>query len=61
MKKELLEIAKKYSYAIEQRGDLEDRCNDEEDFIEFSVWSIKAMLKEAYELGKKNAKQGAKQ
>ena len=52
MKKQLIEIAKKNSY----RGDLETRNSDSEDFIEMSVWSIKAMLEEAYELGKKAAK-----
>ena len=44
------------SYSIEERGDLETRNSDSEDFIEMSVWSIKAMLEEAYELGKKAAK-----
>jgi len=48
----LLEIAKKHSCAIEERGDLEKRNNDSEDFLELSVWSLKEMLKEAYELGK---------
>ena len=50
----LLEIAKNHSYAIEERGDLEKRNNDSEDFLEVSVWSLKEMLKEAYELGKQN-------
>ncbi|MGX7139971.1 DUF6900 domain-containing protein [Facklamia languida] len=50
----LLEIAKKHSCAIEKRGDLEKRNNDSEDFLEVSVWSLKEMLKEAYELGKQN-------
>lgn len=57
MKKELLKIAKEYNYAIECRGDLEYRYNDDEDFIELSVGGIQAMLEAAYELGKKNAKQ----
>lgn len=56
MKKQLVEIAKKHSYSIETRGDLESRHNDDEDFIEMSVWSIQAMLEEAYELGKKDGK-----
>lgn len=56
MKKQLIEIAKKNSYSIEERGDLETRNSDSEDFIEMSVWSIKAMLEEAYELGRKAAK-----
>ena len=56
MKKQLVEIAKKNSYSIETRGDLESRRNDDEDFIELSVWSIQAMLEGAYELGRKDSK-----
>lgn len=56
MNKQLIEIAKRNSYSIEERGDLETRNSDSEDFIEMSMWSIKAMLEEAYELGKKAAK-----
>ena len=51
---QLLEIAKKNSYAVENRGDLEKRNNDSEDFLDISVWSLKEMLREAYELGKQN-------
>lgn len=47
----LLEIAKDHSLAINYRGDLEKRNTDSQDFIELSVWSLKAMLKEAYEAG----------
>lgn len=56
MRKQLVEIAKKNSYSIEIRGDLECRHNDDEDFIELSVWSIQSMLEEAYELGRKDSK-----
>lgn len=49
--KKLLAIAKKHSYSIEERGDLEQRWNDSEDFIEMAVWNIEAMLEEAYRLG----------
>lgn len=56
MRKQLVEIAKKNSYRIETRGDLESRHNDDEDFIELSVWSIQSMLEEAYELGRKDSK-----
>lgn len=52
--KALLEIAKKNSYLIRERGDLEKRNNDSEDFLDISVWSLKQMLKEAYELGKQS-------
>ena len=50
----VLEIAKKYSMTIEERGDLETRNSDSEDFIEISVWNLKKMLLEAYEKGKLN-------
>lgn len=51
---QLLEIAKKNSYAVENRGDLEKRNNDSEDFLDISVWSLKEMLREAYGLGKQS-------
>lgn len=51
---QLLEIAKKHSYAVESRGDLEKRNNDSEDFLDISVWSLKEMLREAYELVKQS-------
>ena len=56
MNKQLIEIAKRNSYSIEERGDIETRNRESEDIIEMSVWSIKTMLEEAYELGKKAAK-----
>ena len=49
---QLLKIAKEYMYAVEQRGDLEYRNCDSEDFIGVSVGSIAAVLQAAYELGK---------
>ena len=51
----LVEIARKHIYPVEARGDLETRDNDSEDFLDVSVWSIKAVLAAAYELGKENA------
>lgn len=51
---QLLEIAKKRSAAIAERGDLQERGSDSEDFIELSVWNLKAMLEEAYQLGRQN-------
>ncbi|MCM1440252.1 MAG: hypothetical protein NC131_13780 [Roseburia sp.] len=50
--KELLKIAKMYSSAVQERGDLEARHSDSEDFIEISVWSLEQMLQQAYKLGK---------
>lgn len=49
---QLLEIAKQNSVEVEDRGDLESRHNDSEDFLEVSVWGLKAMLDAAYQLGK---------
>ena len=48
----LVKIAAQHISAVEQRGDLEERRNDEEDFIETSVWGLEAALIAAYELGK---------
>ena len=51
----LVEIARKHIYPVEARGDLETRDNDSEDFLDVSVWSIKAALTAAYELGKESS------
>ena len=48
----ILEIAKKYIYAIEVRGSLERMQSDSDDFIETSVGSIEAALEAAYRSGK---------
>ena len=53
MNEKLLEIAIEHFPAVEERGNLETKNNDHDDFFEVSVWSLKAALKEAYELGKK--------
>ncbi len=49
---QLLDIAKQNSLEIQNRGDLEVRRSDSEDFLEVSVWGLKAMLEAAYQLGK---------
>lgn len=46
-------IAKEYVPAVKQRGGLDSRNNDENDFLDISVWTLKAALKAAYEAGKK--------
>ena len=46
---------RKHIYPVEARGDLETRDNDSEDFLDVSVWSIKAALTAAYELGKESS------
>lgn len=56
MKQELFEIAKRNIFGLEERGDLEQRFIDSEDFLDVAVWSIRKMLEEAYELGKQDAK-----
>lgn len=48
----ILEIAKRNSFLIEERGDLKTRSSDEEDFLDMAVWSIEEMLIQVYELGK---------
>ena len=45
-------ISAKNSVVVEERGDLERRWNDEEDFLDISVWGLKAMLEQAYQLGR---------
>lgn len=52
IEKTLLAIAKKNNWEVEERGDLETRHSDQDDFIEVSVWGLKAMLEEAYAAGK---------
>ena len=51
-----MEIAKKHIYPVEARGNLETRDNDSEDFLDVSVWSIKAALEAAYKLGKESSR-----
>jgi len=55
IEKELYRIAAFHSWEIENRGDLEYRGNDSEDYIELSVGAIQGMLEQAFELGRKTA------
>lgn len=50
--KALLDIAKRLMVEVENRGDLEARGCDSEDFIEVLVWGIQKAMEEAYLLGK---------
>lgn len=52
LEKELYKIAAAYSYAAEERGNLKEKDNDSEDFLDINVAALEAMLKAAYELGK---------
>lgn len=58
MDKRLLDIAKRNSHVVRGRGDLEARYSDSEDFLDISVWSLQAMLEEAYRLGLSDGKNG---
>lgn len=49
----LLEIAMKNSVEMRERGDFETRNSDQDDFLEVSIWGLKAMLEEAFEAGRK--------
>ncbi len=50
--KKLLQIAKKCMVAVEERGDLETRHSDGEDFLDIAVWELRNALEKAYRLGK---------
>lgn len=52
--KELERIAMNASWPLQQRGGIDGRMNDAEDFPEISVLAIQAMLEEAYRLGRKD-------
>lgn len=54
IERKLLEIAMDHNYGVNERGDLETRNSDTEDFLDVSVWGLKRMLREAYEYGKLN-------
>ena len=56
----LVEIAEKNIPALEGRRELETHNTDGEDFFETAVWSLKAALIEAYELGKKEGEKCSK-
>ena len=51
--RKVLTVAKKHIYGVKDRGDLEARYCDSEDFLDIAVWCLKAALEEAYELGLK--------
>lgn len=52
----LINIARENIPELEARQDLEAHNNDSADFFETSVWSLKAALIAAYELGKASGK-----
>ena len=50
--KALEKIAMSADYTLECRGGIDTRNNDEEDFPEVSVWTLRKMLQQAYLLGR---------
>ena len=56
--KKLEQIAMAYSIEIMERGGLDTKNNDREDFPEISIWSIRDILKEAYKAGLEDGKKG---
>lgn len=53
---ELEKIAMTASYALNERGGIDMRSNDREDFPEIEIASIQVMLEDAYRLGLKDGK-----
>ena len=54
--KKLEEIAMTTSYTLAERGGIDVRNNDREDFPEIEITGIQAMLEDAYRLGLEDAK-----
>ncbi|WP_418968457.1 hypothetical protein [Alloscardovia omnicolens] len=52
----LLTIAAKHNGEMEERQSFETFHSDADDFLEVSIWGLKAMLEEAFDAGKKAAK-----
>jgi hypothetical protein len=52
IQKALEQIAMEESLLIAERGGLDYRGSDSEDFLDISVWTLRVMLARAYELGK---------
>lgn len=50
--KKIEKMAIKECWMIEERGGLDTRNNDHDDFIDMAVWTIKDLMIKAYELGK---------
>ena len=50
--KKLLKIARECIVTVEDRGSLETRHSDGEDFLDIAVWELRNALEKAYRLGK---------
>ena len=59
---DLLKIANKdlFYFFNKPRTSLESKHNDEEDFIDLAIWDIKKALEDAYQLGRKDGRNGTK-
>ena len=53
---ELEKIAMTASYSLKERGGIDMRHNDREDFPEIEIASIQVMLEDAYRLGLEDGK-----
>ena len=54
--RKVLEIAKRVVYGVKERGDLEQRFRDSDDFLDIAVWTLRQALEEAYALGKEDGR-----
>ena len=54
--RKVLAIAKRIVYGVKERGDLEQRFNDSEDFLDIAVWTLREAMEEAYALGKEDGR-----
>lgn len=54
--RKVLEIAKRVVYGVKERGDLETRHSDGEDFLDIAVWTLREAMEEAYALGKEDGR-----
>lgn len=52
----VLKAATANIFQVAERGDLETRNSDSEDFFNVAVWSLKKALEDAYDAGRVSAK-----
>ena len=49
--RKILRLAMSKIYAVQERGDLEPRLNDSEDFLDIAVWCLRDALHAVFEYG----------
>ena len=59
--KRIEDLAKETSYTIRERGGLDVRMNDTEDYPEIGITVIAMMLERAYKLGREDGRKRGKQ